>query len=56
MGGAFQGNPPDALQLPQAIARIKARFGRAPRAATADHCYGEAKTEAELDEAGVKQV
>jgi IS5 family transposase len=52
----FQGNPPDAPQLPRAIARIKARFGRAPRAATADHGYGEAKTEAELAEAGVKKV
>ena len=36
----FQGDPPDAPQLPRAIARIKARFGRAPRAATADHGYG----------------
>jgi len=52
----FQGNPPDAPQLPRAISRIKARFGRVPRAATADHGYGEAKTEAELTEAGVKKV
>jgi IS5 family transposase len=37
------GNPPDAPQPAPAIARIKQRTGNAPRAATADRGYGEAK-------------
>jgi IS5 family transposase len=37
-----KGNPPDAPMLVPAISRIKARFGRAPTAVTADRGYGEA--------------
>jgi len=47
------GNPTDAPQLLPAIERIKARFGRAPRAVTADRGYGEAGVEAALLAAGV---
>ena len=50
------GNPPDAPMLVPAIARIKARFGRAPRAVTADRGYGEAAIDAELEDLGVKRV
>jgi transposase, IS5 family len=38
------GNPPDGPMLAPAISRIKTRFGKAPRAVTADRGYGEAKT------------
>ena len=48
------GNPPDAPMLAPAIARIKARFGQAPRAVTADRGYGEAKIDADLEALGVK--
>jgi transposase, IS5 family len=51
-----KGNPPDAPMLVPVIARIKARFGRAPRALTADRGYGEAKVDAELEVLGVKRV
>lgn len=51
-----QGNPPDAPQLAPAIARIKARFGKAPRAAAADRGYGEARVEDDLKALGVKTV
>jgi IS5 family transposase len=51
-----QGNPPDAPMLLPAIARIKARFGRAPRAVTADRGYGEAGVDAGLIALGVKRV
>lgn len=50
------GNPPDGPMLAPAIARIKARFGRAPRAVTADRGYGEAKIDAELEDLGVTTV
>jgi IS5 family transposase len=50
------GNPPDAPQLAPAIERIKTRFGRAPRAVTADRGYGEAGVEADLEAAGVTKV
>ena len=50
------GNPPDAPLLAPAIARIKARFNKAPRAATADRGYGEAGIDAELEALGVKTV
>ena len=50
------GNPPDAPMLVPAIARITARFGRAPTAVTADRGYGEAKVDAELEALGVKRV
>jgi IS5 family transposase len=50
------GNPPDAPMLAPAVARIKARFGRAPRAVTADRGYGEAAVDTALVELGVKTV
>jgi IS5 family transposase len=51
-----QGNPPDAPQLAPAIARIAARVGRAPQAATADRGYGEAKVDNDLHDLGVRTV
>ncbi len=50
------GNPPDAPMLVPAIARIAARFAKAPEAVTADRGYGEAKVDAELEAMGVKTV
>ena len=50
------GNPPDAPMLVPAIARINARFGRAPEAVTADRGYGEAAVDAGLEALGVKRV
>jgi IS5 family transposase len=50
------GNPADAPMLVPAIARIAARFGRAPKAVTADRGYGEAKVDAELEALGVRRV
>ena len=50
------GNPPDAPMLGAAIGRIKTRFNKVPRSATADRGYGEAKVEAELRELGVRHV
>ena len=38
-----KGNPPDAPMLVPAISRITSRFGRPPKAVTADRGYGEAK-------------
>ena len=54
--GVHIGNPPDAPMLVPAIARIIARFGRAPRAVTADRGYGEAAVDADLEALGVKRV
>ena len=51
-----RGNPPDAPGLVPAIARLKARFGRAPRAVAADRGYGEAAVDAGLGALGVKRV
>ena len=51
-----RGNPPDAPQLAPAIGRIKARFGKAPRAAAADRGYGDAKVDTDLRALGVKVV
>jgi IS5 family transposase len=51
-----KGNPPDAPMLVPAIERIAARFGRPPKAVTADRGYGEAKVDAELEALGVKRV
>jgi IS5 family transposase len=51
-----QGNPADAPQLAPAIARIKKRTGRAPRAVTADRGYGDTQVENDLLELGVKRV
>jgi IS5 family transposase len=50
------GNPPDAPMLTPAIARIKQRTGRAPRAVTADRGYGEAAVEDALHAVGVRYV
>ena len=50
------GNPHDARMLAPAIARIKNLFAKAPKNATADRGYGEAKVEAELESLGVKYV
>lgn len=50
------GNPPDAPMLPPAIERIKRRFGRAPRAVTADRGYGQAAVETALVALGVAFV
>lgn len=51
-----KGNPPDAPMLVPAIGRIRARFGRAPKAVTADRGYGEASVDAGLESLGVKRV
>jgi IS5 family transposase len=50
------GNPPDAPLLVPAIKRVKSRFGRTPRAVTADRGYGDAQVEADLETLGVKTV
>jgi transposase, IS5 family len=50
------GNPRDDGLLVPAIRRIIARFGRAPKAVTADRGYGEAKIDADLAELGVATV
>jgi len=50
------GNPPDAPMLVPAVARIVARFGKVPRAVTADRGYGEAGIDAGLVALGVKKV
>ena len=54
--GVVIGNPPDAPTLAPAIGRVKALFGRLPKAVTADRGYGEAKVETELESMGVKYV
>jgi IS5 family transposase len=51
-----RGNPPDGPMIVPAIARIKARFKRAPRAVTADRGYGEAGIDAALIAQGVTTV
>jgi len=51
-----KGNPPDAPMLVPAITRIKALFGRAPKAVTADRGYGEASVEMGLAVLGVKRI
>lgn len=50
------GNPADAPMLVPAIARIVARFGKVPRAVTADRGYGEAAIGAGLEALGVEKV
>ena len=47
------GNPADAPMLAPAIARIAGRFGRPPKAVTADRGYGEAAVDAALTALGV---
>jgi len=49
------GNPPDAPMLVPAVARVMARFGRAPTAVSADRGYGEAKIDTELQDLGVRR-
>jgi IS5 family transposase len=50
------GNPPDGPMLAPAVARITARFKKAPKAVTADRGYGEAGIDAALTELGVKTI
>jgi IS5 family transposase len=50
------GNPPDAPMLEPAVARIKRRAGKAPRAVTADRGYGEQAVEDALHATGVRYV
>jgi IS5 family transposase len=50
------GNRPDGPMLAPAVARIKARFNKAPRAVTADRGYGEAGIDAEVVKLGVETV
>ena len=50
-----RGNPPDAPMLVPAITRIKALFGHAPKAVTADRGYGEASVEMGLVALGVRR-
>jgi IS5 family transposase len=50
------GNPADAPQLAQAIARVARRAGKPPRAVAADRGYGEARVETELHALGVRTV
>ena len=50
------GNPPDAPMLAPAVARIKTRFGCAPKAVTADRGYGEAAIDVALIALGVAMV
>lgn len=52
----FLGNPDDDALLAPAIGRIKERFGKAPRAVTADRGYSDAATEAAVRGLGVKTV
>jgi IS5 family transposase len=52
----FQGNPGDGGLLVPAVRRVLERFGKAPRALTADRGYGEAAVEAELEDLGVRTV
>jgi IS5 family transposase len=54
--GVHIGNPPDAPLLGPAVQRIKARFGRAPRAVAADRGYGEAAVDDALTSTGVQRV
>jgi IS5 family transposase len=48
------GNPPDAPQLVPAIARVKQRSGKAPRAVTADRGYGDRGIDDDLRSLGVR--
>jgi len=50
------GNPNDIGLLGPAIARVKERFGKAPKDVTADRGYCDAGVEAELTEMGVGNV
>ncbi len=50
------GNPPDAPMLVPAVARIRRRTGKPPRAVTADRAYGEAAVEHDLASLGVRTI
>jgi transposase, IS5 family len=50
------GNPSDAPLLAPAVRRVKSRFGRPPRAVTADRGYGDTQVETDLYACGVKDV
>lgn len=50
------GNPSDAPLLVPAIKRVTARFGRIPKAVTADRGYGDAQVEIDLETLGIKTV
>jgi IS5 family transposase len=50
------GNPSDAPLLAPAIARVKRRFARTPKAVTADRGYGDAQVETDLEALGVKHI
>ena len=50
------GAAPDGPQLAPAVARIRRRTGRVPRAVTADRGYGHAAVERDLHELGVRTV
>jgi IS5 family transposase len=52
----MQGNPPDGPLLAPAVRRIKALFGGAPRAVTADRGYGSPQVDKEVAALGVKKV
>jgi transposase, IS5 family len=52
----IKGNPPDAPMLVPAVARVVARFGKTPKAVTADRGYGEARVDDELAALGVKHI
>jgi IS5 family transposase len=49
-------DPADAPMLPEAVARIKERTGRVPRAVTANRGYGEAAIDRALFDLGVTKV
>ncbi len=51
-----RGNPTDAPLLAPAVLRIKALFGRAPMAVTADRGYGSPQVDQDLAGLGVRQV
>src|SRR6202049_457323 len=51
-----KGNPPDAPMLKPALERIIKRFGRAPKAVTADRGYGEAKVDADVKALAARHV
>jgi IS5 family transposase len=52
----LKGNPADAPLLAPALGRIKALFGRVPKAVTADRGYGGAEVDAELAAMGVSKI
>ncbi len=52
----FPGNPNDATLIVSAIERVKALFGRAPQAVTADRGYSAPGVEAALEAVGASKV